>query len=186
MIIHRPKLRWSPKLAHHHASAYPSIRDRLRRWREAVNAVTLRDDNRPKLKRWCSGGGGCNRTRSGTSVNASQASNRNGCGQFLQVWTQHERVERDRNGTGTGPERDRNGTGTGPGPERDRNGTGTGTGPERDRNRNGTGTGTGPEREPEREPEQVWTRPKSGGVHDSYTLQCGLVGSFTSPGIDTR
>ena len=25
-----------------------------------------------------------------------------------------------------------------------------------------------------------------GGVHDSYTLQCGLVGSFTSPGIDTR
>ena len=27
---------------------------------------------------------------------------------------------------------------------------------------------------------------KSGGVHDSYTFQCGLVGSFTSPGIDTR
>ena len=25
-----------------------------------------------------------------------------------------------------------------------------------------------------------------GGVHDSYTLQCGLVGYFTSPGIDTR
>ena len=26
------------------------------------------------------------------------------------------------------------------------------------------------------------------GVHDSYryTFQCGLVGSFTSPGIDTR
>ena len=24
-----------------------------------------------------------------------------------------------------------------------------------------------------------------GGVHDSYTFQCGLVGSFTSPGIDT-
>ena len=24
-----------------------------------------------------------------------------------------------------------------------------------------------------------------GGVHDSYTCQCGLVGSFTSPGIDT-
>ena len=24
-----------------------------------------------------------------------------------------------------------------------------------------------------------------GGVHDSYTLQCGLVGYFTSPGIDT-
>ena len=22
-----------------------------------------------------------------------------------------------------------------------------------------------------------------GGVHDSYTFQCGLVGSFTSPGI---
>ena len=27
---------------------------------------------------------------------------------------------------------------------------------------------------------------KSGGVHDSYTFQCGLVGYFTSPGIDTR
>ena len=25
-----------------------------------------------------------------------------------------------------------------------------------------------------------------GGVHDSYTFQCGQVGSFTSPGIDTR
>ena len=25
-----------------------------------------------------------------------------------------------------------------------------------------------------------------GGVHDSYTFQCGLVGSFTSPGIDSR
>ena len=24
---------------------------------------------------------------------------------------------------------------------------------------------------------------KSGGVHDSYTFQCGLVGYFTSPGI---
>ena len=24
------------------------------------------------------------------------------------------------------------------------------------------------------------------GVHDSYTFQCVLVGSFTSPGIDTR
>ena len=23
-------------------------------------------------------------------------------------------------------------------------------------------------------------------VHESYTFQCGLVGSFTSPGIDTR
>ena len=23
------------------------------------------------------------------------------------------------------------------------------------------------------------------GVHDCYTFQCGLVGSFTSPGIDT-
>ena len=27
---------------------------------------------------------------------------------------------------------------------------------------------------------------ESGGVHDCYTLQCGLVGHFTSPGIDTR
>ena len=43
------------------------------------------------------GGWVCNRTRSGTSVNASQARNRNRSGQFLQVWTQHERVERDRN-----------------------------------------------------------------------------------------
>ena len=25
-----------------------------------------------------------------------------------------------------------------------------------------------------------------GGVHDSYTFQCGLVGYFTFPGIDTR
>ena len=25
-----------------------------------------------------------------------------------------------------------------------------------------------------------------GGVHDSYTFQCGLVGYFTSPGIDTK
>ena len=25
-----------------------------------------------------------------------------------------------------------------------------------------------------------------GGVHDSYTFQCGLVGYFTSPGIDIR
>ena len=25
-----------------------------------------------------------------------------------------------------------------------------------------------------------------GGVHDSYTFQSGLVGSFTSPGTDTR
>ena len=25
-----------------------------------------------------------------------------------------------------------------------------------------------------------------GGVHNSYTFQCGLVGSFTSPDIDTR
>ena len=25
-----------------------------------------------------------------------------------------------------------------------------------------------------------------GGVHDSYTFQCGLVGYLTSPGIDTR
>ena len=24
-----------------------------------------------------------------------------------------------------------------------------------------------------------------GGVHDNYVFQCGLVGCFTSPGIDT-
>ena len=35
------------------------------------------------------------------SENAWQARNRNGSGEILQVWTQHERVERDRNGTGT-------------------------------------------------------------------------------------
>ena len=27
---------------------------------------------------------------------------------------------------------------------------------------------------------------KGGGVHDSYTFQCGLVGYFTSPGVYTR
>ena len=32
----------------------------------------------------------------------------------------------------------------------------------------------------------VWGFRVGGGVHDSYTFQCGLVGSFTSPGIDTR
>ena len=127
MIIHRPKLRWSPKLGHiiMHRRICPSIRDRLRRWREAVNAVTLRDDNRPKIKNlvcW-GGGGGLNRTRSGRVPE--------------QVWTRH------RPATGTGPvnfcrcERNTNEwNGTGTGPERDRNGTGTGT-------RTGTRTGTG-------------------------------------------
>ena len=37
------------------------------------------------------------RNVSGTSVNTSQARDLNGSGQFLQVWTLHERVERDRN-----------------------------------------------------------------------------------------
>ena len=34
--------------------------------------------------------------------------------------------------------------------------------------------------------DDVWGFRVGGGVHDSYTFQCGLVGSFTSPGIDTR
>ena len=168
MIIHRPKLRWSPKLEHFimHRRICPSIRDRLRRWLEAVNAVTVRDDNIPKIKNLVCWGGGCNRTHSGrkcervtgpqpervrsffAGVNATRTSgtgperDRNGTG----TGPERDR-DRDRNGTGTGPERDRNGNGTGtgpgPGPERDRNGTGTGPGPERDRN----GTGTGPERD---------------------------------------
>ena len=41
------------------------------------------------------------RLRSGTSVNGPQARNRNRSSQFFQVWTLHERVERDWNGTGT-------------------------------------------------------------------------------------
>ena len=34
--------------------------------------------------------------------------------------------------------------------------------------------------------DDMWGFRVGGGVHDSYTFQCGLVGSFTSPGIDTR
>ena len=34
--------------------------------------------------------------------------------------------------------------------------------------------------------DDVWGFRVGGGVHDSYTFQCGLVGSFTSPDIDTR
>ena len=113
MIIHRPKLRWSPKLGHiiMHRRICPSIRDRLRRWREAVNAVTLWDDNRPKIKNLvCWGGGGvtvcvpvafrnkCERVTGPERVRSIFAGH--------EVWTQHERVERDRNGTGTGPERE--------------------------------------------------------------------------------
>ena len=33
--------------------------------------------------------------------------------------------------------------------------------------------------------DDVWGFRVGGGVHDSYTFQCGLVGSFTSPDIDT-
>ena len=33
--------------------------------------------------------------------------------------------------------------------------------------------------------DDVWSLRVGGGVHDSYTFRCGLVGSFTSPGIDT-
>ena len=32
----------------------------------------------------------------------------------------------------------------------------------------------------------TWGFRVGGGVHDSYTFPCGLVGSFTFPGIDTR
>ena len=32
----------------------------------------------------------------------------------------------------------------------------------------------------------MWGFRVGGGVHDSYTFQCGLVGYCTSPGIDTR
>ena len=106
MIIHRPKLRWSPKLGHiMHRRICPSIRDRHRRWREAVNAVTLRGENRPTIKNlvcW----GGYNRTRSGRVPE--------------QVWTRHrpatgmgpvnffrcERNTNEWNGTGTGLERE--------------------------------------------------------------------------------
>ena len=34
--------------------------------------------------------------------------------------------------------------------------------------------------------DDVWGFRVGGGVHDSYTFQCGLVGYFTSPDIDTR
>ena len=34
--------------------------------------------------------------------------------------------------------------------------------------------------------DDVWGFRVGGGVHDSYTFPCGLVGYFTSPGIDTR
>ena len=34
--------------------------------------------------------------------------------------------------------------------------------------------------------DDVWGFRVGGGVHDSYTFQYGPVGSFTSPGIDTR
>ena len=84
MNIHRPKLRWCPKLGHIvHRRICPSIRDRLRRWREAVNTVALRDENRPKIKNLVCWGGVCNRTRSGRVPE--------------QVWTRH------RPATGTGP-----------------------------------------------------------------------------------
>ncbi|KAK2833827.1 hypothetical protein Q5P01_017716 [Channa striata] len=56
--------------------------------------------------------------------------------------------DRDRTGTGPGPDRDR--TGTGPGPDRDR--TGTGPGPDRDR----TGTGPGPDRDRQRSLHRAW------------------------------
>ena len=106
MIIHRPKLRWSPKLRHiMHRRICPSIRDRLRRWREAVNAVTLRDDNRPKIKNLMCCGGVCVTVRVPVAF-------RNKCERV--TGPQPERVRSIFAGvnatrtSGTGPERDRN------------------------------------------------------------------------------
>ena len=106
MIIHRPKLRWSPKLGHiMHRRICPSIRDRLRWWREAVNAVTLRDDNRPKLKNLVCWGGVCVTVRVPIAF-------RNKCERV--TGPQPERVRSIYAGvnatqtSGTGPERNRN------------------------------------------------------------------------------
>ena len=106
MNIHRPKLRWSPKLGHIvHRRICPSIRDRLRRWREAVNDVALRDENRPKIKKtWCAEGV-CVTVRVPVAF-------RNKCERV--TGPQPERVRSIFAGvnatrtSGTGPERDRN------------------------------------------------------------------------------
>ena len=113
MIIHRPKLRWSPKLGHiMHRRICPWIRDRLHRWREAVNAVTLRDGNRPKIKKnlVCWGGGGVTvRVPGGVTVRVPVAF-RNKCEHV--TGPQPERVRSIFAGvnatrtTGTGPERE--------------------------------------------------------------------------------
>ena len=106
MIIYRPKLRWSPKLGHiMHRRICPSIRDRLRRLREAVNAVTLRDDNRPKIKNLVCWGGVCVTVRVPVAF-------RNKCERV--TGPQPERVRSIFAGvnatrtSGTGPKRDRN------------------------------------------------------------------------------
>ena len=106
MIIHRPKLRWSPKIGHiMHRRICPSIRDR--RWREAVNAVTLWDDNRPKIKNlvcW----GGCNCTRSGRIPEQVWMHHRPATGTGPVNFCRCERNTNEWNGTGMGPEWDRN------------------------------------------------------------------------------
>ena len=106
MNIHRAKLRWSPKLGHIvHRRICPWIRDRLRRWREAVNAVALRDENRPKIKNLVCWGGVCVTVRVPVAF-------RNKCERV--TGPQPERVRSIFAGvnatrtSGTGPERDRN------------------------------------------------------------------------------
>ena len=106
MNIHRAKLRWSPKLGHiTRRRICPSIRDRLRRWREAVNAVTLRDDNRPKITNPVCWGGVCVTVRVPVAF-------RNKCERVTGPQPERFRsIFPDVNATrtsGTGPERDRN------------------------------------------------------------------------------
>ena len=122
MNIHRPKLRWSPKLGHMtHRRICPSIRDRLIDDAKPSTLSPSEMTTDPKLKTRCAWGGCvCNRTRSGSVPE--------------QVWTRHrpatgtgpvnfcrcERYTNEWNVTETWPERDRNGTGT-------RTGTGVNT-----------------------------------------------------------
>ena len=47
-------------------------------------------------------------------------------------------------------------------------------------------TSAGQRFQPHNRTQEVGSFRVGGEVHDSYTFQCGLVGSFTSPGIDTR
>ena len=83
----------------------PSIRDRLRRCREAFNAVTLRDDNRPKIKNLMCCGGVCVTVRVPVAF-------RNKCERVTgpqpgRVRSIFARVNATRT-SGTGPEQDQN------------------------------------------------------------------------------